>query len=284
MLLVGYLLICDDAESNPGSGNGRGADCSGKEGKERNDRHDNTAIPSSLSLSWHWKLKNYRPVFSLPFLSKITEKIALLQLSQHLESNNLFYSLQSAYRPDHSTETTLLKIVNDLLAAHDVSHISLLSPFDLSAAFDTIDHSILLSRLHHIFGISGTALSLFQSNFSDRTQVVSANGVSSAPAALNVGVPWGPMLGPILFVLSTHSVSKIVCYHSLSHHSFSDDNQLYKSGNISQLPKIIHSTQLDISDLKLWMTNNQLQLNNDKTEIILTASKTILNSDSVHNS
>ena len=249
--------------------------------KKRNQRHDDTAIPSSLSLSWHWKLKNYGPVFNLPFLSKITEKIALLQQPQHLESNNLFYSLQSAYCPDHSTETTLLKIVNDLLAAHDVSHISLLSLHDLSAAFDIIDHSILLSRLRHIFGISGTALSWFQSNFSDRTQVVSVNGVSSAPAALKVGVPWGPMLGPILFVLSTHSVSEIVCYHSLSHHSFSDDNQLYKSGNISQLPKIIHLTQLGISDLKLWMTNNQLQLNNDKTEMILTASKTILNSDSV---
>ena len=72
--------------------------------------------------------------------------------------------------------------------------------------------------------------------------------------------------------------------HSLSHHSFSDDNQLYKSGNITQLPEIIHSTQSCISDVKAWMTNNQLQLNNDKTEIILTATKTVLNSDSVSQS
>ena len=87
------------------------------------------------------------------------------------------------------------------------------------------------------------------------------------------------MLGPVLFVLYTHPISEIVSCHSLSRHSFSDDNQLYKSGNITQLPEIIHSTQSCISDVKAWMTNNQLQLNNDKTEMILIATKTVLHSD-----
>ena len=89
------------------------------------------------------------------------------------------------------------------------------------------------------------------------------------------------VLGPILFVLYTHPVSDIVSYHSLSHHSFSGDNQLYKSGSITQLPEMSHSTQSCISDVKAWLTNNQLQLNNDKTEMILIATKTVLNSDSV---
>ena len=146
-------------------------------------------------------LKNNRPISILPFLSKITEKIVFLQLSQHLESNSLLYPLQSAYCSGHSTETALLKIVNDLLAALDVNHISLLSLLDLSAALDTIDHSILLSRLHHTFSISGTALSWFQSYPSDWTQVVSVNGASFAPAALNFSVPQRSVLGPILFVL-----------------------------------------------------------------------------------
>jgi hypothetical protein len=161
-------------------------------------------------------LNNYRPVSNLSFLSKITEKIALLQLSQHLHSNNLFYSLQSAYRSGHSTETALLKIVNDLLSALDINQVSLLSLLDLSAAFDTIDHSILLSRLHHTFGISGLALSWLQSYLSGRTQVVSVNGVSSVPAALNFGVPQGSVLGPILFVLYTHPISEIVSSFSLT--------------------------------------------------------------------
>ena len=86
---------------------------------------------------------------------------------------------------------------------------------------------------------------------------------------------------PILFVLYTDPISEIVSYHSLSHHSLSDDSQLYKSGNVSQLPDIIHSTRSCISDEKAWIPNNQLQLNGDKTGMILIASKTILNSDSV---
>ena len=96
------------------------------------------------------------------------------------------------------------------------------------------------------------------SHTSDRTQVVSVSGASSAPAALNFGVPQGSVLGPIFFVLYTHPIYVIVSYHSLLHHSFSDDNQLYKFSNITQLPEIIHSTQSCISDVKAWMTNNQL--------------------------
>ena len=91
--------------------------------------------PNSLDSE---SLKNYRPVSILPFLSKITEKIVLLQLSQHLESSSLLYPLQSAYCSGHSTVTALLKIVNDVLTALDVNHISLLSLLHLSAALDTI--------------------------------------------------------------------------------------------------------------------------------------------------
>ena len=221
--------------------------------------------------------KNYRPVSNLPFLYKITENIVPLQLSQHLESNSLLYPFQSTYRLGHSTETALLKIVNDLLAALDVNHIFLLSLYLTYPPLLTLStHSILLSTLHHTFGISGTALSWFQSYLSDQIQIV-----SSAPAALNFGVPQGSVLGPIHFILYTHPISEIVSYHSLSHHSFSDDNQLYRSGNITQLPEIVHSSQSCISDVKAWVRNNQLQLNNDKTEMILIATKTVLNSDSV---
>ena len=112
-------------------------------------------------------LKNYRPVSNLSFLSKILEKVVLRQLSNHLLTNNVFYSHQSAYRAGHSTETALLKIVNDLLSALDEDKVSLLSLLDLSAAFDTIDHSILLSRLSYSFGISDTVLAWFTFDLTD---------------------------------------------------------------------------------------------------------------------
>ena len=98
---------------------------------------------------------NYRPISNLSFLSKITEKVVLAQLLKHLQTNKLLYHLQSAYRSDHSTETALLKICNNILSALDNKNVALLSLLDISAAFDTVDHSILLSRRQTCFGISG---------------------------------------------------------------------------------------------------------------------------------
>ena len=103
------------------------------------------------------------------FLSKILEKVVLRQLSDHLLTNNLFCSHQSAYRAGHSTETAHLKIAKDLLSAFDEDKVSLLS---LLAAFDIIDHSILLSRLRYSFGSPGTVLAFFPSCLSDGTQSV----------------------------------------------------------------------------------------------------------------
>ncbi|WP_419649386.1 reverse transcriptase domain-containing protein, partial [Thiolapillus sp.] len=104
-------------------------------------------------------LKNFRPVSKLSFMSKITEKVVLQQLLAYLTEHKLICPSQSAYRPHHSTETALLKITNDILLALDSGNVSLLTLLDLSAAFDTIDHCILLDRLQHMYGISGTALS-----------------------------------------------------------------------------------------------------------------------------
>ena len=120
-------------------------------------------------------------------------------------------------------------------------------------------------------------LSWFQTYLFDRTQVVSVNGNSSPPSVMKFGVPQGSVLGPILFVLYTQPLLDIVHHHSMSHHSFSDDNQLYKSGHISQLLNIIQSTQRCISDLRDWMTNSKLQLNEDKTDMILISPRNVLN-------
>ena len=108
-------------------------------------------------------LKNYRPISNLPFLSKILEKVVLHKLLSHLQENNLSNPFQSAYRAGCSTETVLLRIVNDILSALDNDNISVLLLLDLSAAFDALDHQILLSRLNSVFGIQSTALQWFHS-------------------------------------------------------------------------------------------------------------------------
>ena len=120
-------------------------------------------------------LKNYRPISNLPFLSKILEKVVLHKHLSHLQQNNLSNPFQSAYLAGHIT-------VNDILSALDNDNISVLLLLDLSAAFDAIDHQILLSRLNFDFGIQSTALQWFQSYLSDRYQSASVNNSSSSPS------------------------------------------------------------------------------------------------------
>jgi hypothetical protein len=126
-------------------------------------------------------LSNYRPVSNLLFLSKLLERLAAKQLLNHLELRSLFVPVQSAYRAAHSTETALLKVLNDLLLAVDKGYAVILALLDQSAAFDTIDHDILFDRLSARFGISGTALSWFTSYLSYRRQSVSVSGFSFFP-------------------------------------------------------------------------------------------------------
>ena len=144
---------------------------------------------------------------------------------------------------------------------------------DLSGAVDTIDDSILLSRHSYSSGMSHTVLAWFTSYLSDRTQTVSVNGSKFLPAPFHCGVPQGSVLGPILFDLYTQPLSKIIQNHYLCHHSFSDDDQLYMSANLSQLQEIIRASQSCLSDVHACIHNNKLQLNPGKTEIILITSK-----------
>ena len=119
----------------------------------------------------HNDLNNYRPVSNLCFIAKILEKL-VLSPSSYLNSHNLYNTCQSAYRPGHSTETALMKDVNDLFLSLNKGNISVLALLDFSSAFDTIDHTILVHRLHTDFGFTDTVLQWFSSYLTDRTHNV----------------------------------------------------------------------------------------------------------------
>ena len=141
---------------------------------------------------------------------KVLERIVLKQFLQHLQSHSLLEPFQSAYRKCHSTEAALLRVVNDLLQTSDSSCVSVLSLLDLSAAFDTIDHNILITRLRSTFGCSGIVLEWFISYLSCPTQSVFV-GHESTPSVLKCGVPQGSVLGPLLFTLYAHPLSTVIC-------------------------------------------------------------------------
>ena len=128
----------------------------------------------------HNDLNNYRPASNLCFIAKILEKLVLTQVSSYLNSNNLYNTCQSAYRPGHSTETALLKVVNGLFLSHNKGNISVLALLDFSSAFDTIDHPILVHRLHTDFGFTDAVLQWFSSYLTNRTHYISLSDHCSA--------------------------------------------------------------------------------------------------------
>ena len=221
----------------------------------------------------HNDLNNYRPVSNLCFIAKILEKLVLSQVSSYLNSHNLYNTCQSAYRPGHSTETALLKVVNDLFLSLNKGNISVLALLDFSSAFDTIDHTILVHRLHTDFGFTDTVLQWFSSYLTDRTHYVSLCNHCSDFAPVHSGVPQGSVLGPILFTMYIKPLSAIIDSHSIIHHSFADDLQLQMSAPPDRISELLHSMQSCISDVKAWATVNMLRLNDSKTELMLVTSK-----------
>ena len=222
------------------------------------------------------ELKNYRPVSNLTFLSKVLEKIVLKQLLVHLESNGLQNVFQSAYKKFHSTETALLKVFDDLINGIDTGSIGFLNLLDLSAAFDTIDHGILLNRLQTSFGMGGTVIDWFKSYLSGRQQWVKVEQFLSDVDVLNFGVPQGSVLGPVLYTMYTYPLSKIIERCNMNFHFYADDTQLYKSINNSEIDYEVKQTEECISHVKKWMSQNKLKLNDSKTEFIIVGKPSLL--------
>ena len=166
-----------------------------------------------------------------------------------------------------------VKIINCKLffrfCSLDHWNISVLTLLDLSAAFDTTDHTILLQRLEHVFGTHDTAPHWFSSYFTNRNQTVTVNNCSSAPVTISSEVPQGSVLGPVLFVLYTAPLSNVMDSQSVLHHSIADNTQLQKYAPPQQVNELIQFMQQCVHDVKSWMTPNKLKLNDGKTEALI---------------
>lgn len=220
----------------------------------------------------HVELKNFRPLSNLKLTSKIIEKIVAAQTKDHILNNNMSEYFQSAYKQHHSTETALTRVHNDVTRAVDNKRSVLLLLLDLSAAFDTIDHDILLSRLSERYGFCGDVLVWFTSYLSNRSQTVSVNGITSTKRDLPYGIPQGSVLGPHLFLLYTAPLADIIRHHDMCFHLYADDTQLYLSFEST----LAHEAEFAkakietcILEINSWMSKNMLKMNNDKTELVV---------------
>lgn len=223
-------------------------------------------------------LVNYRPISNLSFISKVLEKAVAMHLQNHLSCNNLYEKFQSGFCTTHSTETALVRIKNDLLIAADNGFPSILILLDLSAAFDTVDHDILLHRLQYTAGFSGPALDWFSSYLTNRSECVALGDATSEPHIVTCGMPQGSVLGLVLFNLYLLPLGQIINKHGVSFHCYADDTQLYVKATADEplppvplsspspsLPRLVKC----LEEIKGWMEDNFLQLNSSKTEAIM---------------
>ena len=210
---------------------------------------------------------DYRPIALLCCLSKIFEKLIHAQITDYLSKNLLFDPLQSAFRPYHSTETTLLKLVNDISKAADNNMVTASVMFDFTKAFDRVNHPILIAKLRRL-GFFVDVLAGFTSYLLNRSQaVIGEAGELSSWRGVEYGVPQGSVLGPILFILYINDIS---CSIHWSHYLlFADDLQIYLHAKMEDLPECLEKLKEDIKSITHWSNCNSLALNPFKTQAII---------------
>uniref|UniRef100_A0A3B3I0M8 Reverse transcriptase domain-containing protein n=1 Tax=Oryzias latipes TaxID=8090 RepID=A0A3B3I0M8_ORYLA len=212
-------------------------------------------------------LANFRPISKMPYISKLLEKVVYLQLDDFLSQHQILEVFQSGFRPLHSTESALLRVSNDIPLANDDGDYVVLVLLDLTAAFDTVDHSILICRLQNSVGIQGTALDWFKSYLAERTMYVSLGGFESTSTQVSYGVPHGSVLGPLLFSLYLLPLGSILRKHGISFHLYADDSQIYlplKKKKDLSMKQLLSCLQ----DVKDWLALSFLSFNENKTEVL----------------
>ena len=228
-------------------------------------------FPEELKLSWVKPLykngdstliSNYRPISLLPSLSKVYERVIFDQLFQYMSNNNLLNISQYGFRPGHSTELAALELMDRLCKDMDQGLIPANIYIDLSKAFDTLVHEILLKKLAY-YGVVGIAQTLFKEYLTERFQYVQFNDSCSSKKNIKTGVPQGSILGPLLFLIYINDLPEISRHIKMV--MYADDTTLYC--NLGDLSEDIINTEL--TKVSEWLAANKLSLNVKKTKCMV---------------
>ena len=204
----------------------------------------------------------------LPVISKLFEKLVFNQLYQYMKENGLFSSCQSGFSRLNSTLTCLLKMSDDWYNGLDLGKLVGLVFIDLKKAFDMVDHDILCKKLEH-YGVQQRELSWFRSYLSNCKQFCRVNGVDSNVGEIEMGVPQGSCLGPLLFLIYINDLPQAVQHSSVT--MYADDTSLcHQSRDLTQLSEAINS---DLKKLETWLQGNKFSLNVAKTHSMLISTK-----------
>ena len=207
---------------------------------------------------------NYRPISLLSSFSKIFEKVIATRIISFIEKHSIISLSQYGFRKKHSTYMAIMKLHEAISEAIDNNEYCIGIFIDLSKAFDTLNHTILLEKLNY-YGIRGCANNLIKNYLQNREQYVQFNNCTSSKKSIEYGVPQGSILGPLLFILYINdivNVSKVLRFIL-----FADDtNILYSNRNLSQL---VHVVNCELDLLSTWFKANKLSLNVKKTNFML---------------
>ena len=206
---------------------------------------------------------NYRPISLLPQFGKLFEKIIEIRLSKFLNKHNLITKEQYGFRKQYSTELAITDIQNALLKNLDENKLTCTVFLDLAKAFDSVNHEILLAKLER-YGIRGTPLLLLKSYLSDRQHLTKYRDVESSKKIINIGVPQGSILGPLLFLLFINDLPKTTVFDV---RLFADDTFLSLKGNDYKV--LIKNANIELKKVSGWLSANRLTLNISKTKYMI---------------
>ena len=218
------------------------------------------------------KCQNYRPISLLSNIGKIFEKIMYARISNFLQECKILYEKQFGFRKNHSTNHALLSMVEEIRKNLDGKLYSCGVFVDLEKAFDTVNHNILIKKLHY-YGIVGPYNSWLQSYLTNRKQSVTLGDSTSDLKSITCGVPQGSVLGPLLFLIYINDMNTAV-KNCIIHHFADDTNLLCSEKNLKKLRKNMNK---ELSLLFEWLCANRLSLNAGKTEFIVFRPQKVLN-------